>query len=113
MTLDLSTLKPGDEVTVKVVVVRKDDDDSYPVRVCARGDHRPGATMLSNYVDIPVADIVSISPRPLEVGDRVRVRGHESGTATLLAVDGDWCWAKYDHDGARSTSLLSDLERIP
>lgn len=87
--------------------------DTFDARFTVSGFSVDGKTAFTtNECVIPVSAVVSILPRPLEAGDRVRLPNpmfHQVGV--LLAIDGEECWVRWD-DGARNTQDLSDLQRV-
>lgn len=88
------TPKVGDVVHVRGVVNQ----------VLSDGIHLDG-------IWFALRDIVHVDPRPLKVGDRVRI-GAGGARALVLAVDGDEAWLKSDV-GNRATYRTSGLERVP
>jgi oligoribonuclease NrnB/cAMP/cGMP phosphodiesterase (DHH superfamily) len=57
-----------------------------------------------NQENTPVADPIQNPPHV--AGDRVRWHPHHSTgiiPGTVLAVDGDDCWVRWDHDGKATT----------
>ena len=95
---EAKSLRKGDHVLVRMVVNSVDvDDPNRPIEI---GD---------DYWPL-VEDIISVEPRPLEVGDRVV---YEDGytTGELRAVEGDFAWVKCDDGGGYSSKPLSNLTR--
>lgn len=58
------------------------------------------------------ADILSVEPRPLAVGDRVNIKMHRDSIrlGQIVAIDGPDAWV-LTHDGVRSTFSITALER--
>jgi hypothetical protein len=75
---DLSKIKPGDEVTVRVSVVIVGDDIKVAV---------PG---ISGGVWISANAIVSHTPKALSVGDRVKLQS--GGEGFIRAIVGERAW---------------------
>lgn len=109
MSVDLSKIKPGDEVTVRVVVTAA-GKNSLKVSV-------PG---IENGLWFDAAEIVSHTPKALSVGDRVRWTRYTQVAdipmrvgGVLLAVDADTAWVKTaDQDLPTHTTVdLRLLER--
>lgn len=112
MTVDISKIRPGDEVTVRATVVDLPGDhwNSFRLRYehpeALRGEGLVNATH-----DIPSRSIVSHTPKALSVGDRVQVNFAEG---PIVAIHGRYAWVDLGApDGHPSTWILSDLERIP
>jgi len=64
-------------------------------------------------VTVPISAIVHVEPRPLAVGDEVRVSGYNSGCgAIILAIDGDEAWLKWKHNTSRFIAELIQLTRV-
>lgn len=120
MTIDLSKIQPGDELTVRVKVARL-----HLHRQCGPG---PGVEVEvslpdrsyvnTDTVEIRLDDIVSHTPAPkkLAVGDRVRNArcknfppGYQGGEIMAI-VDG---WAMVRFDRTPGVVELSTLERVP
>ncbi|WP_300573491.1 hypothetical protein [Phenylobacterium sp.] len=113
MTVDISKIKPGDEVTVRLVV-RKADDTDVPLQVVHPSDHSG-----TEGVWVEANRVVSHTPRELQMGDKFRAGDQVFecvGPARLYAGLG----------GAGKTEVCgwneaegyvafdaSDLERIP
>ena len=67
----------------------------------------------SGNLEIRYTDIVYVEPRPLAVGDEVRVSGYNSGCgAIILAIDGDEAWLKWKHNTSRFIAKLIQLTRV-
>lgn len=108
MSVDLSKIKPGDEVTVRgvVTVVNKGITVQFP------------NSALGAELWVPDLDIVSHTPKTLSVGDRVKGRDFGSRmTGQVLALDGPDAWVAWSETlyepSRRETWALSDLERLP
>jgi FKBP-type peptidyl-prolyl cis-trans isomerase 2 len=95
-------LRNGDVVHVQGVVCDKDPNGGQRVVI----DFNAATPVL-----VKRSDIVSVTPRPLGVGDRVKVRGGtgEKWCGTIVAVHKDRAWVDYD-DTSDGTPRLSDLE---
>jgi len=113
--VDLSKIKPGDEVLVRGIVDRAYTHASGVPAFTLRGIKRPTST-----IDVEAEAIVSHTPKALEVGDQVRGKapvGHALG-GSILAIDGDAAWVRWTasiYDGStdrRETWWLRDLERV-
>lgn len=104
MSVDLSKIKPGDEVTVRAVVKRAADE--FGVLLCTTAGGDPDDFMAVE------AEIVSHTPKALSVGDRVKADGWKVAVFTVVAIDDGWAWIK-DAKSSRLQLPLSDLERIP
>lgn len=110
MTDKLEGIKPGDRVrvTFEANVIRLDDDGAWLnrdglIRECEDW-WGPLAT------NSPTFQIERIEP-PLKVGQVVRcITSRQTGY--IIALDGALAWIHMNHNGARWTLNLSDLERI-
>lgn len=107
MTVDLSKIRPGDEVTVRAVVHETKgpygDDGTYDIRVL------PSSFTKAQWVN-PDA-IVSHHPKALQPGDRARYG--LVGPVDIRAVQGRHAWVAARPDDTGFGCMLSDLERIP
>lgn len=100
MTVDISKIRPGDEVTVRFIVTEIKDHDVFL-------SDRMGSGPL---VDAPTDRIVSHTPKAPSVGDMVQVNFAEG---PIVAIHGRYAWVDLGApDGHPSTWILSDLERI-
>lgn len=104
VTVDLSKIKPGDEVAIR----------AWVVTTILRGDYldvRFTEADTGFSVETFGADaIVSHTPKALSVGDRVRSRHSD---ATVLAVHGDDVCIVFDTTGEMGIRPARMLERIP
>lgn len=102
--IDLSKIKVGDEVLLRATVI-----DATPTcfgQIQVRLER--GAMGLTG-TRINVEHIVSHTPRALEVGDRVKMRGW-AATLRLLCIHGPWAWMA-DDDDTTIQGPLAHLER--
>jgi hypothetical protein len=105
-TPDLSKLREGDEFEcrIKGVVLRPADGDG---EVCVRFSDGSEGCLFSAvaarglYLDFTVTP----APRPIKVGDRVRV---VSSVAEVRAIDEGWALLRF-RDGSRGSRPLSAL----
>lgn len=100
--VDLSKIKPGDEITVRVRAFEP-RNGGWAVRAL------PNPTQTF----IRAEDIISHVPKTLQVGDRAQPKRGEwrSGDpGTIVAIDGGDAWLKRESD--HSTYRLDDLERL-
>lgn len=95
------TFSDGDKITVEVS--RFSGKNYYDSDFLNIGE---GNTLTSYCVNI--IDIVR-KPIPIKRGDPIRFLRH-STKASVLAVDGDEAWIKYN-DGSRSTVALDKIEK--
>jgi hypothetical protein len=109
--VDLSKIKPGDEIAVRATVRTLDPEMHHggpgvEVGFCSglRGWVRDTA-------------IVSHTPKALSVGDRVRPTfsgGWEAYRGIVRAIDDGEAWVRWETGlHARPDWSLSDLERLP
>jgi hypothetical protein len=108
VSVDLSKIKPGDEVTVRAVVREiagpfvRSDGKAWDIKV------RPHAFVHSEWIEHDA--IVTHTPKALSVGDRVRVK-NSTAVRTVLALHGQYAWLS---DGESCwTEELDYLERAP
>ena len=87
-------LKPkiGDLVRLKPVIVSKVNDKYFTIN---RG---------RDYFDIFLDMIEEILPRPLAVGDRVRV-GAGNGAGEIVGLHGAWAWVFFKIGGFESYEI--------
>ena len=101
-TLDPSTIKPGDVVTVRVHGSMPWDGDCAAMSI-------PGGPDF----DIEILSIAP-APEPLKVGDTVQWGG---GLRTIWALHGEFAWISSANNSVNNaggvTVRVSDLERIP
>lgn len=114
---DLSKIKPGDEVTVRLVVNAVNENGVFAIRP---GWHPSESIRLDGMEDA----IVSHTPKALQPGDRVRAAAHVSGwrdkphIGIIRAIEGDDAWLRWTHLESEPYSTdniwaLTDLERLP
>lgn len=109
MSVDISKIKPGDEVTVLFTA-----GEPYRQPFIDRQDLTVTFGEGLNKVTfcVPASLVVSHTPRALKVGDVVRVPAHsDSVTGEVLAVDGQECWVRW-RNGRRSTWGVDVVERV-
>lgn len=108
MTVDLSKIRVGDTVTVEL----EWGGD-------ANGKHwvKPYTAHDSYAMAIPASAIVSHTPRPLTVGDRVRPTWSGGGPGYIRAIMDRRAWVDLVDDANEQLNgaviALSDLERLP
>jgi hypothetical protein len=95
-------IKVGDTVHVKMRVIEAGPTSVNLERLVGQ----PGT-----YAWVARSEIVHVDPRPLQVGDKVRVTTGTRERGELIAVDGTEAWVKWP-SGCRSTWLLSNLARV-
>jgi len=101
MSVDLSKIKPGDEVTVRAVVADCRDAENWGLHF----EHIGGGARFF----VHPAAISTHAPKPLAVGDRAR---SSVGQAYIvMAVDGPYVWVKQAEGDNYATYLASRLER--
>jgi hypothetical protein len=105
MSVDISKIKPGDEVLVRGVCLQ------HPTEPGAKGEaidwvphFRAGSVRINHEA------IVSHTPKALAVGDRVKVADYATVRASILAISGKWAWLKDDGE-SHWREPLSRLER--
>lgn len=105
--IDLTKVKPGDEVTVRLTY----DGDSV---VAPESGWKRFSNSAGQEVVIHSFDIVTHTPKALSVGDRVRCPKFKANDATgeVLAVRNHQVWVQFEGYLKPDTVLLSDLERI-
>lgn len=104
-TIDVSAIKPGDFVTVRLKVIEAADKDGDLVLKGQRFNER-----YTNILDVVGHE--PKAPEPLKVGDRVRVKGGETVREILAIVDGI-AWTKNNEGRSGHSSLpLANLERV-
>jgi hypothetical protein len=113
--VDISRIKPGDEVLVRCVAA----PGFCPQRPLVTPD---SGALVGNEFMPPSKAIVSHTPKALSVGDVVRAAPHVSTwkdkphSGVIRAIDGDAAWLRWDHLEREPYSTdniwpLSDLER--
>lgn len=112
MTVDLSKVRPGDEVTVrfKVKTAKTNDYRGLPYVVCddPLEDPAEGPRELRD-VAVLWTRIVSHTPKALAVGDRVRDGAHPTATkATVLFADDRDVVIRTDEGGIHSGPVDGD-----
>lgn len=108
MTVDISKIKVGDEVTVRGVCARA----AYMV------GHRndsiyidfPAVTALANTAWIDADRIVSHTPRPVAIGDKVRERPNGQH-GEVLGLHGVQAWVRWGVNDF-ATTYAEGLERL-
>lgn len=108
MSVDVSKIKPGDEVLISAVVAQVSRiPTNWRVRV-----HLNGASDYSMDGDGNVRNeaIVSHTPKDIAVGDRVKIR-HTSSGGDVIAIRPPEAWVEIDSGGCL-TYMLSSLERV-
>ena len=95
--IDVNTLREGDVVLVRGVV-EKNNNGQY-IRW-----HQNASS------SVRWCDIVSVEPRPLVVGDKVKDRGAGSWVGNLISVDGDLGWVRISKN-SHKTVWLDDVQR--
>lgn len=116
MGVDLSKIRPGDEVTVRGTVLG-DPQHTHTVRVVLAG-YGPAISDHSASLSVTSEHIVSHTPKALAVGDRVARPRYCVGDVYLVEhVSGDWCWLKPERATGEGVnrgvlSPLSGLERV-
>jgi len=103
-----ASIRPGDRLLVEVTVQAIPKDTTLDrLYVYCSGKER--------YFSVPQEDVREILPRPpkpLKVGDKVRMIGGNVPGA-VLCVRRDWAWVEWNHEGTVWTAehRLSDLGR--
>lgn len=103
--IDVSAIKPGDFVTVRLEVIEPADRDG---ELILQGSPLFGPRYLN------ITDVVGHEPKapePLKVGDRVRMGGMDAARV-ILAIDDGKAWTKRESDGNHAAILLKNLERV-
>lgn len=108
--IDLSKIKPGDEVTIRGRAIRNRHDDG---KTWVEVSFENGPARFHHFTGpIAAESIATHTPKALSVGDRVKVRGRPIHTEpVIIAIDDDWAWLK-DIEGDRWHVRLSGLERV-
>lgn len=108
MSVDLSKIKPGDEVTVRFVVHWAVNPNGMLAVI-------PGAAHVNHAGELVLnaSAVVEHHPKALSVGDRVKMPGTwREVVFEVIGVSGQWAWLK-DADEHHLQARLSELERIP
>lgn len=102
--VDRSELYPGAVVTVRVRIIELNGDK---VAFCVAIGREAGA-----YIRVATTDILSVEPRPLAVGDRVRngLRARSVG-GEIIHVHNGAAWV--DYGNSSWLEPLAELIRIP
>lgn len=108
--LDISKIKPGDEVLLRFVVSAAPSGVHWPHVEIDPSGQLDGGVSEGSYLSAGLAAIAGHTPKTLAVGDRVKYLGQVLGT--IIAVDGPEAWVRFASDDERSTYRLSDLERV-
>lgn len=106
MTINPKDLKPSAIVTARMRVTDETIDASASCGVYASPIH------VSGNIWIPLADILSIEPRPIAVGDRVTVGSigiGERECARVRYIEGDEAVVYWDCGTGLGVLRLSDL----
>jgi len=102
----MSKFKVGDEIELRVRVVEESDADDCTTVVV-------GGDRTRNIMTDAQLSAGHLIPRPIKVGDRVRVAKNGVGTATVKAIDGSVAWCKFDDaSGVYCTHHVSVLEPV-
>lgn len=110
MSVDLSKIRPGDEVTVSTTGVVRSVGDGGMVLKLKGGDFE------TTFTRGEVAALVLVShtpaPEPLAVGDRVKIKdcGPEYA-GTILGLHESLAWLRF-LSGGYTTAEVSGLERV-
>ena len=96
--IDVSKIRVGDKITIYADVMEIDHGSKMPIRI---GDN--------SWVEY--SDIATHTPREFKAGDRVQpINPHEgSNTGTILCVDGNEAWVKWDHTNNNYTRGIQGL----
>ena len=101
MTVDVNGLRWGDELSIRVTVIKTEIDPPH-VLVDIKGVH----------AWIPPSDIERVLPRPIKVGDKVRFQ-EEEDEFTVIALDGPSAWVKSERiENFRCTIDVDYLELV-
>lgn len=109
--IDLSKIKVGDEVLVRMTVKRAGFGPDYRglYYVACKDPYDDDANPSRDVVPL-LSAIVSHTPKALAVGDRVTMRGWGKATLRLLCIHGPWAWMA-DDDDTTIQGPLAHLER--
>lgn len=105
--IDLTKIKPGDAVTVRMFVVGIEHDQA----LVSLASDRPAVLALAQSM------VATHTPKALSVGDRVIKVAGVTFTGVIVAIDDDraWVtWGKRDGGWGEGDNVchLSDLERV-
>jgi hypothetical protein len=106
--IDLSKIKPGDEVTVRAVVSDAQHTENWGLHFKHLNGAYDGACRHFVHPDC----IVSHTPKALSVGDKVKAaEWPPSITLEVLCIHDGMAWLR-DSGGSYVQSALSNLERV-
>ena len=100
----------GDEIDLRVRVIALSTDPEFPYLTEVVGDGTYGNDMTQAELDAG-----KLVPRPIKVGDRVRLRSGTGVPGTVKAlVDGGWAAVKWDVEWRHyyTVAPLSELVRV-
>ncbi len=100
--VDINAIRPGDEVTVRGIAGTVNGVPRLEVAFHGGG-----------IISVAAVDVVTHTPRRIEIGDRVIVISSSAiqGTrGTVRDIMDGWAWVKFDGEGSPATVLLSKLE---
>lgn len=106
MTIDISKIRVGDDVTVRAIVTEVGSRGTA-IRV------QPPSFTSSGDQWISIDDVTSHTPQPLSFGDTVR-GPFISATGVIRAIQGGFAWVDCgtDDDPLMQTVELGKLERV-
>lgn len=113
MTVDISKIKAGDEVTLRLMVTTVNPNGTWVAL-----PHWHGSEAVNISDEDNVSAVVEHHPKAPSVGDRVKhlLKGDEG---SVVSVEGSFVWVKFGpgYDGRSGantydTCLASNLERI-
>ena len=108
--IDISKIKPGDEVTVSFVVNEVDAVGWKHVE-CRPGD-LDGGVVEDDYISVGVKRIVAHIPKALAVGD-VAIFLPLERRVSIIAISGDRAWVgRLDSGGSDYICDLRSLDRV-
>ena len=99
--IPLSEARPGDKVFLKPATVQATRADILTIKLASEWCYDVSADEI---------DRIERAPRPLEVGDEVRILDDARKTVIVGISDG-WAWLKRS-DGQHWTRALEGLERV-
>jgi hypothetical protein len=108
MDVDLSKIKPGDEVTVSMTVSHVGGSKTHPITAYYARSQQYG---------LSASDIVSHTPKPLAVGDRVKLRAWADAprcatSGNVLAVHEGAAWVQWPSLRGPCTEKIDALVRV-
>ena len=108
--IDISKIKPGDEVTVRLTVqsVHREGPTNWPVRVCLNGAEDFGIDGDGN---VRAEYIATHTPKALAVGDVVAFLPLER-RVTIIAISGGRAWVRRLDGGSDYICDLRSLDRV-